>query len=52
MHHVQAAGVTITTSADPREVTFDDEVRRQTPMYVYVAEKQLRVRIPDQTGTT
>jgi len=52
MHHVQARGVTITTSADPREVTFDGEVRGQTPIYVHVADKRLRVRIPDQVGTT
>ena len=52
IHHVQARGVTITTSADPREVTFDGEVRGQTPIYVYVADMRLRVRIPDQTGTT
>jgi diacylglycerol kinase (ATP) len=51
MHHVQARGVTITTSADPREVTFDGEVRGQTPIYVHVAEKQLRVRIPDWVST-
>jgi diacylglycerol kinase family enzyme len=52
MHHVQAAGVTITTSADPRNVTFDGEVRGQTPIYVHVADKLVRVRVPDQTGTT
>ena len=52
IHHVQARGVTITTSADPREVTFDGEVRGQTPIYVHVADKRLRVRIPDQVGTT
>ncbi len=52
MHHVQAAGVRITTSADPREVTFDGEVRGQTPIYVHVADKRPRVRIPDQVGTT
>jgi diacylglycerol kinase family enzyme len=52
IHHVQAAGVTITTSTDPREVTFDGEVRGQTPMYVHVADKRLRMRIPDQVGTT
>jgi diacylglycerol kinase (ATP) len=52
IHHVQAAGVTITTSADPRDVTFDGEVRGQTPIYVHVADKQLRVRIPGQAGTT
>jgi diacylglycerol kinase (ATP) len=46
MHHVQARGVTITTSADPRDVTLDGEVRGQTPMYVHVAEQQLRVKVP------
>ena len=48
IHHVQARGVTITTSADPREVTLDGEVRGQTPMYVHVADEQLRVKVPDQ----
>ena len=52
IHHVQARGVTITTSADPKEVTFDGEVRGHTPIYVYVAYERLRVRIPDQVGTT
>ena len=52
MHHVQARGVTITTSADPKEVTFDGEVRGHTPIYVHVADKQLRVRIPDRASTT
>ena len=52
MHHVQARGVTITTNADPKEVTFDGEVRGHTPIYVYVAYERLRVRIPDQVGTT
>ena len=47
-HHVQAAGVTIMTSADPRDATFDGEVRGQTPMYVHVADEQLRVKVPDQ----
>ena len=40
MHHVQARGVTITTSADPREATFDGEVRGHTPIYVHVADKR------------
>lgn len=31
IHHVQAAGVKITTSADPQGVTFDGEVREHTP---------------------
>jgi diacylglycerol kinase (ATP) len=52
MHHVQARGVTIMTSADPREATFDGEVRGHTPIYVHVADKQLRVRIPDKASTT
>jgi diacylglycerol kinase family enzyme len=48
MHHVQARGVTITTSADPRDVTLDGEVRGQTPMYVHVADERLRVKVPKQ----
>jgi diacylglycerol kinase family enzyme len=52
MHHIQAAGVTITTNADPRDVTFDGEVRGHTPIYVQVANKRLRVRVPDQMSTT
>ena len=46
IHHVQARGVTIMTSADPRDVTLDGEVRGQTPMYVHVADEQLRVKVP------
>jgi diacylglycerol kinase (ATP) len=46
IHHVQARGVTITTSADPRDVTLDGEVRGQTPIYVHVADEQLRVKVP------
>ncbi len=52
IHHVQAQGVSITTSTDPRDVTLDGEVRGQTPMYVHVADTRLRVRIPDQEGTS
>ena len=52
MHHVQAAGVTITTSADPREATFDGEVRGHSPIYVYVADTQVKVRVPDLESTT
>jgi len=52
IHHVQARGVTITTSADPRDATLDGEVRGQTPMYVHVADERLRVKVPDQTGTS
>jgi diacylglycerol kinase (ATP) len=51
MHHVQAAGVTITTSADPREATFDGEVRGHTPIYVYVADQPVKVRMPEQVST-
>ncbi len=47
IHHVQARGVTITTSADPQDATFDGEVQGQTPMYVHVADVQLRVKVPD-----
>jgi diacylglycerol kinase (ATP) len=46
IHHVQARGVTITTSADPRDATLDGEVRGQTPMYVHVADERLRVKVP------
>jgi len=52
IHHVQAVGVTIMTSTDPQNATFDGEVLGQTPMYVHVADKQLRVRIPDQASIT
>jgi diacylglycerol kinase (ATP) len=52
MHHIQAAGVTITTRADPRDVTFDGEVRGHTPIYVHVADKPLRVRVPDSVSKT
>ena len=48
IHHVQARGVTITTSADPQHATLDGEVRGQTPMFVHVADEQIRVKVPDQ----
>jgi diacylglycerol kinase (ATP) len=48
IHHVQAHGVTIMTSADPRDVTLDGEVRGQTPIYVHVADEQLQVKVPAQ----
>lgn len=51
IHHVQARGVTIKTSADPRDATLDGEVRGQTPMYVQVADEQLRVKVPKQEST-
>lgn len=47
IHHVQAHGVTITTSADPRDATLDGEVRGQTPMYVHVADERLKVMVPN-----
>ena len=46
IHHLQARGVTITTSADPRDATLDGDVRGQTPMYVHVADERLRVKVP------
>ena len=46
IHHVQARGVTIMTSTDPRDATLDGEVRGQTPMYVHVADERLRVKAP------
>ena len=46
IHHIQARGVTITTSTDPREVTLDGEVRGQTPIYVCLADERLRVVVP------
>ncbi len=52
IHHVQARGVTIMTSADPRDVTLDGEVRGQTPMYVHVADEQLRVKVPKKGSTS
>jgi diacylglycerol kinase (ATP) len=48
IHHVQAKGVTIITSADPRDATLDGEVRGQTPMYVHIADEQLTVMVPEQ----
>jgi diacylglycerol kinase (ATP) len=52
IHHVQARGVTITTSADPQDATLDGEVQGKTPIYVHIADEQLRVRVPDQAGTS
>jgi len=48
MHHLQASGVTIMTSADPRDATLDGEVRGQTPMYVHGAKERVRVKVPKQ----
>jgi len=52
IHHVQARGVTITTNTDPRDATFDGEVRGHTPIYVHVAAEQLRVKVPGQEVTS
>ena len=46
IHHLQARGVIITTSADPRDATLDGEVRGQTPMYAGLANERLRVVVP------
>jgi diacylglycerol kinase family enzyme len=46
IHHLQARGVMITSNIDPRDATLDGEVRGQTPMYVHIADKQLKVLVP------
>ncbi len=46
IHHLQAQGVHIKTSADPRDATLDGEVRGQTPMFVHLAQQRLRVVVP------
>ncbi|MBA2395113.1 MAG: hypothetical protein H0V70_20475 [Ktedonobacteraceae bacterium] len=46
IHHVQARGVTITTSSDPQGVTLDGEIRGQTPISVQMASERLRVVVP------
>jgi diacylglycerol kinase (ATP) len=43
IHHIQARAVTLTTAADPQDVTLDGEVRGQTPALVRVSSEQLRV---------
>jgi diacylglycerol kinase (ATP) len=45
-HHLQARGVTITTSTDPQDATLDGEVRLQTPLQVQVADESLHVVVP------
>ena len=50
VHHLQARGVTITTHADPRDVTLDGEVRGSTPAQVRLAEQRLRVIVPTLKG--
>ena len=46
IHHLQAQGITISTEADPQDVTLDGEVRGQTPMHVHLASERLRVMVP------
>ena len=46
IHHLQAQGITISTEADPQDVTLDGEVRGQTPMRVGLASQRLRVMAP------
>ncbi len=48
IHHIQARGIVIKTSAEPQDVTLDGEVRGQTPMFVCLASEQLRVVVPAQ----
>jgi diacylglycerol kinase family enzyme len=47
IHHFQAQGALIITDNDPRDVTLDGEVRGQTPIYAHIAEKRLRVIVPE-----
>lgn len=46
IHHFQARGVSVSTTIDPQDVTLDGEVRGQTPIQVRLAEKRLRVLVP------
>jgi len=46
IHHLQAQSITITTGADPQDVTLDGEVRGQTPMHIRLANERLRVMVP------
>jgi len=46
IHHLQARGVTLTTSTDPQDATLDGEVRVQTPLHVQVADEPLHVVVP------
>ncbi len=46
IHHLQVRGVSITTNADPQDVTLDGEVRGQTPSSVRLAAEHLRVVVP------
>jgi diacylglycerol kinase (ATP) len=46
IQHLQARGVTITTSTDPQVATLDGEVRGQTPLHVQIEPEQLQVVVP------
>lgn len=48
VHHVRARGVTITTNADPQDVTLDGEVRGQTPVRTRIADERLCVIVPQR----
>lgn len=50
IHHFQARGVTISTSAGPQDATLDGEVQLQTPLRLQVAPEPLRVLVPAMTG--
>jgi len=50
IHHLQARGVTITTSTDPQDATLDGEVRGQTPMQAQIAHEPLQVVVSTMAG--
>lgn len=50
IHHLQARGVTITTSTDPQDATLDGEVRAQTPLQVQVADEPMHIVVPPMAG--
>lgn len=46
IHHLRARGVTISTTNDPQEATLDGEIRGQTPIYAYMAQKRVQIIAP------
>ncbi len=48
LHHFQASRILIKTEADPQDVTLDGEIRGQTPVHVSLAQKRLRVVVPQR----
>jgi diacylglycerol kinase family enzyme len=50
IHHVQAQSVTIFTDNEPQAVTLDGEVCLQTPVEARVANEQLQILVPEETG--